>query len=148
MKVRLDVSKARYAELKALLEERGIEVDEGAELVVSESSRFAETIMVRRDGDRVLLAAEEIVYAEACGHTVEVHTQDGAYQTQERLYQLLARLDPEKFLRISNSVIINKSKVRRITPTLSMKFILTMEGGEKVDVTRSYYYIFKEAFGI
>lgn len=29
-----------------------------------------------------------------------------------------------------------------------MKFILTMEDGKKVDVTRSYYYSFKEAFGI
>ena len=31
---------------------------------------------------------------------------------------------------------------------LPMKFTLTMENGKRVDVTRSYYYIFKEAFGI
>ena len=57
-------------------------------------------------------------------------------------------LDPDQFLRISNSVVIARNKVKSISPTLSMKFILTMQNGKKVDVTRSYYYIFKEYFGI
>ena len=64
------------------------------------------------------------------------------------LYRLTARLDPEAFLRISHSVVIARSKVVRIAPTLSMKFILTLRDGRTVDVTRSYYYIFKETFGI
>lgn len=148
MKVRLNVSPERQEELRAILLEHGIEVDEAAELVLSESNAFAGTLMVRRKGERVLLPSNEIVYIESQGHTVEVHTLEETYQAGERLYQVLARLDEEKFLRISNSVIIAKSKVKRITPTLSMKFILTMADGSKVDVTRSYYYIFKEAFGI
>lgn len=148
MKVRLNVSPERQEELRAILLEHGIEVDEAAELVLSESNAFAGTLMVRRKGERVLLPSNEIIYIESQGHTVEVHTLEETYQARERLYQVLARLDEEKFLRISNSVIIAKSKVQRITPTLSMKFILTMADGAKVDVTRSYYYIFKEAFGI
>ena len=148
MKMRLNVSQERQEELRAILLEHGIEVDEVAELVLSESNAFAGTLMVRRKGERVLLPSNEIIYIESQGHTVEVHTLEETYQARERLYQVLARLDEEKFLRISNSVIIAKSKVQRITPTLSMKFILTMADGAKVDVTRSYYYIFKEAFGI
>ena len=76
------------------------------------------------------------------------YTASGAvYQAQDRLYRLSARLDPAEFLRISHSVVIARSKVVRITPTLSMKFILTLRDGRRVDVTRNYY-IFKEAFGI
>ena len=66
----------------------------------------------------------------------------------DRLYKIFNQLDPEKFLRISNSVVISRRSVVKITPTLSMKFILTMSDGKNVDVTRSYYYIFKENFGI
>lgn len=146
MKVKLTVSEERYAALQKVLADHGIEVDENADLVLSENRR--DTLMVRRNGERFILAAEEIVYIEAQGHTVTVHTKDSAYQTQERLYRMQTLLEPEKFLRVSNSVIIAKNKVKRITPTLSMKFILTMEDGAKVDVTRSYYYMFKEAFGI
>jgi len=66
----------------------------------------------------------------------------------DRLYKIVNLLNPEKFLRISNSVVISKDKVKKISTTLSMKFILTMINGKKVDVTRSYYYIFKDSFGI
>ena len=150
MKVKLSVSQARYPEILAALSAHGIEVDENADLVLSESSRYADSLLVRdaRTGERVRLSVEEIVSIESFGHTVEVHTQDGVYQTKERLYRLAALLDPDRFLRVSNSVVIARDKVRSISPTLSMKFILTMQNGEKVDVTRSYYYIFREAFGI
>ena len=83
----------------------------------------------------------------AC-HSVEVHTRDKTYQAMDRLYKIVNLLDPNKFLRISNSVVINTDKVKKITSTLSMKFILTMSDGKSVDVTRSYYYIFKEYFDI
>jgi len=92
--------------------------------------------------------AEDIVYIESFGHAVEVQTPEKRYQATDRLYRIFSLLDPAKFLRISNSVIIAGNKVKRITPTLSSKFILTMINGKTVDVTRSYYYIFKEYFGI
>ncbi|MGM9661515.1 MAG: LytTR family DNA-binding domain-containing protein [Oscillospiraceae bacterium] len=150
MKVRLAVGKARYEEIKQALAAHGIETDDSAELVLSESGRFLDTLTVkdRAANERVLLPVEEITYIETYGHSVEVHTGDGTYQAAERLYKLAALLDPDKFLRVSNSVVIARDKVRRITPTLSMKFILTMADGGRVDVTRSYYYIFKESFGI
>ena len=70
------------------------------------------------------------------------------YHATDRLYKICSLLDPEQFIRISNSVVIAKDKVQRIAPSLFMKFILTMSDGTNVDVTRSYYYIFKEHFNI
>lgn len=149
MKMQLAVSKERYDELKAALEDRGITVDDDAELVLTERSRFPDRLTVKgEDGSLVLLPVEEIVLIETCGRAVEVHTETGTYQTRDRLYQMERLLDPAAFLRISSGVIIAKRKVRRITPALSMKFTLTMVGGRTADVTRSYYYIFRDAFGI
>ena len=85
---------------------------------------------------------------ESYGHTVEVVTSEETYLTSDRLYQLVNALDPEKFIRVSNSVIISKRKIKQIRPSLSMKFVLTMENDRKIDVTRSYYTNFKEAFNI
>ncbi|MBO4419873.1 MAG: LytTR family transcriptional regulator [Oscillospiraceae bacterium] len=73
---------------------------------------------------------------------------DGVYQTADRLYQLCLLLDPKQFLRISNSVIIQRRHVKKIIPTMSMKFVLALADGSKVDVTRSYYNNFKSFFGI
>lgn len=150
MKVKLIVSTERYDEIKRALTERGIEIDDNADLVLSENNRFPDNLIVKdvAKNERVVLPVEDIVYIETYGHTVEVHTKDENFQATDRLYKIVNQLDPDKFLRISNSVVISKSKVKQISTTLSMKFVLTMVNGKKVDVTRSYYYIFKDSFGI
>lgn len=150
MEMKLAVSKERYEEIRRILLERGITVSDSADFVLYENNRYVDSLIVRKQDDRsrFVIDVSEIVIIESFGHTVEVHTKKGSYQSSERLYQLSNLLDPVKFLRISNSVIIAKDKVKQITPSLSMKFSLTMENGKKVDVTRNYYYIFKEAFGI
>lgn len=150
MKVKLIVSTERYDEIKRALTERGIEIDDNADLVLSENNRFPDNLIVKdvAKNERVVLPVEDIVYIETYGHTVEVHTKEKTFQATDRLYKIVNQLDPDKFLRISNSVVISKSKVKQISTTLSMKFVLTMVNGKKVDVTRSYYYIFKDSFGI
>lgn len=150
MKIRLAVSKERYPELRAALESHGIEIDDTAGLILSEAASFVDSLLVRdrETGEKVVVSAEDIVLIETYGHSVEVHSTKGTFRSPDRLYKIYSLLDQSKFIRISNSVIIAKNKVIKITPTFSMKFILTMISGEKVDVTRNYYYIFKEAFGI
>jgi DNA-binding LytR/AlgR family response regulator len=38
--------------------------------------------------------------------------------------------------------------IKSIRPALTQKFLLTLSDGSKVDVTRTYYYIFKEFLGL
>ena len=150
MEIQLAVSNERYEEIKNVLLQLGITVSDSADLVLHEVNRFVDNLIVKgqEDGSHHVVPVSEIIIIESFGHTVEVHTNRGSYKSSDRLYQLTNLLDPDKFLRISNSVIIAKDKVKQITPSLSMKFSLTMENGKRVDVTRSYYYIFKEAFRI
>lgn len=150
MKIKLAISNERYDDIKKMLTDYGIEIDDDAELVLSERNRFLDTLVVKDAvaNERIVLPVKEIAYIETYGHTVEVHTKDKTYQAMDRLYKIVDLLDPNKFLRISNSVVIAVEQVKQIAPTLSMKFILTMSDGKRVDVTRSYYYIFKERFDI
>ena len=149
MKIKLAVSDERLPELTEALTRAGFELDDGADLVILERDRYVSHLAVRdASGGRVHLAVEDVVFLESFGHTVTVHCLDGTFQTSDRLYQLALMLDPKRFLRISNSVIIQRSQVKRIQPSLSMKFILLMADGSRVDVTRTYYNGFKEFFGI
>ena len=150
MKIKLAICDERHEIIRKELVERGIEIDDHSDLVLTESDRYIDSLMVKDklSNDRIVLPVEDIAYVETYGHLVEVHTSEMAYQAMDRLYKIAILLDPGKFLRVSSSVIIAKEKVKRITPTLSMKFILTMADGKRVDVTRSYYYSFKDFFGI
>ena len=70
------------------------------------------------------------------------------YKTKYRIYQLEKLLPLDKFIRISNSIIIKKNSIRYIKPALNCRFYLTLTNGDVVDVTRTYYYKFKEFYGI
>ena len=150
MKIRLNVSDEKYEELEKKLLSAGFEIDDEAELIIIEKEQYSSFIAAKNArGEKIRLKAEDIVFIESFGHNVVIHSADGeTYFAYDRLYQLCTILDKDNFLRVSNCAIISKSHVRKIKPTLSMKFILTMSDGSLVDVTRSYYNSFKEFFGI
>ena len=148
MRIKLMVHKDKYESVARALSEAGIEIDDAAEFVLSESSDYPDVLMVKDKETLCRLPTKDIVFIESFSHDIIVHTASGDYKTPERLRQLETSLNPDDFLRISNSVIIARDKVRRIRPTLFCKYILTMENGAEVHVTRSYYYIFKDKFRI
>ncbi len=150
MKIRLNISDEHFEEVKEKLLQAGFEVADDGEFILSEAQGKAAGFLVAKDedGQKVHVASDDIIYIESFGHDVEVHTTDGRFFAIDRLYQIAAMLDPKEFVRVSNSVIISRKHVKKIRPALSMKFVLTMDDGTQVDVTRSYYYAFKEFFGI
>lgn len=150
MKIKLNITDGDYEKIERELHQHGIETDDSADLVLSKVNGFAEKLIVRDKitNERVVVDCSEIVYIESFGHQIIVHTVNNQYCANERLYKLSEQLNTKDFLRVSVSVIVAKSKIKKITPTLSMKFVLTLTENSVVDVTRSYYHAFKEAFNI
>ena len=149
MKLRISVSEARYDAVKHQLEAHGLEISDDAEYMITETSRSSSLLPVRSDDkESLMISPADVIYIEAFGKEIEVHTRQGTYYAKDRMYQLESLLDPREFLRVSKSVIISRKPVRKIRPSLSMKFILTMSDGTLVDVTRTYYSDFRRFFGI
>ena len=149
MKLRISVSEARYDAVKHQLEAHGLEISDDAEYMITETSRSSSLLPVRSDDkESLMISPADVIYIEAFGKEIEVHTRQGTYYAKDRMYHLESLLDPREFLRVSKSVIISRKHVRKIRPSLSMKFILTMSDGTLVDVTRTYYSDFRRFFGI
>lgn len=150
MKIRLNIGEEHYEQVEGMLRKAGFTIEEDADFVLLQEHRFASYISVRNEkGDRLRIHTEEIIFIESFGHDVIVHAADGSqWLANERLYQLSAMLDNEQFLRVSNCAIIAKAHVKKIKPSLSMKYVLTMSDGSLVDVTRGYCTAFRAFFGI
>ena len=149
MKIRISVSEENYSSVLAFMDEHGIETGEDAEFILTESDRYPAFLSVRNDKkEHLRLSISKVTFIEAFGKDIEVHTDEGVFLSQERMYQLEASLDPTVFLRVSKSVIVSKKHIKKIRPSLSQKFILTLSDGTRVDVTRSYYNDFKRFFNI
>ncbi len=149
MKIRISVSEEKYDSVKKYLSDRGIEISDDGEYILTESGGTKSFIQARDEKkERISIAVEDIVYIEAFGKDIEIHTENETYHSQDRMYELESVLDPKEFIRVSKSVIVSRKHVKKIRPSLSMKYILTMTNGTLVDVTRSYYSDFKRFFGI
>ena len=105
-------------------------------------------LSVKKDDQSFFINVEDVVYIESLGHDVIIHSNEETYITKERLKQLERLLNPDVFLRVSNSSIISIKHLKKIEASLLQKFILHMSNGDKVDVTRSYYQIFRNKLHI
>lgn len=148
MKIKLMVSEEKYDEILSMLMEKGFEPDNNADFIFSERDVYAKYIIGRKNGEIYRIKTEDITYIESLSHDVIAHSGGEEFKLGDRLVRLQVILNPSEFIRISNSVIVAVNHVRGIKPALSQKYILTLSDGSRVDVTRSYYYIFKEFFGI
>ena len=53
----------------------------------------------------------------------------------------------KKDLRVHKAFIVNKKDIRRIRSSLNSKFTLILTNEDQIEVSRSYYYRFKEEMG-
>ncbi|WP_167957979.1 LytR/AlgR family response regulator transcription factor [Anaerosporobacter faecicola] len=148
MKIKLRLSNARKDQLAEDLSNRGIEITENSDLILTEDGYYGGELYCKEGTDTVIVAHPDILYIESLGKDVYVHTINKSFTTTTRIYVLEKNLPNEQFVRISNSVIIRKNAIQRIRPGFSQKFYLTLKNGDTVDVTRTYYYRFKEYYGI
>ncbi|QVK17594.1 LytTR family transcriptional regulator [Mycoplasmatota bacterium] len=89
----------------------------------------------------------DILYFEAVKDCVYAYTNKHQYLVKEKLYQIESKF-PDSFLRVNKSYVVNIQKIRRIKPIINRKFILMMTDDAKIDITRTYYLIFKEYLDI
>ncbi|MCC2834235.1 LytTR family DNA-binding domain-containing protein [[Clostridium] innocuum] len=89
----------------------------------------------------------DIIYIESISQEIWIHTGEGRYRARETMYQLEANLYEKGFLRVHKSFIVNKKDIRRIRSSLNSKFTLLLTNGDQIEVSRSYYYRFKEEMG-
>lgn len=148
MKVKLVVSSEHYDDIAAELNKAGIGISENADFIMTERNASITYLIGKKNEDIYRLKTSDISHIESFGHEVIAYTDEGEFRINERLKTLSELLNPEVFIRISNSVIISTEHIKSIKPAFTQKFIITMRNGSVVDVTRTYYYIFKEFLGI
>lgn len=92
-----------------------------------------------RDGARTIwLAPADIIWAEAAGNYVELHTAGGSLLHRTTLATLERELAPHGFARIHRSRLVQRTAVRSIETNASGDFETILEGGARVGGSRRY----------
>lgn len=94
------------------------------------------------------LPQEEFLRFYTDGKGVSAQTAQETYVVRLRLYELEDRLDGRRFVRISNSEIVNLDKVTAIDLSLAGTIRMTLDGRVAAYVSRRYVKKIKETLNL
>ena len=104
------------------------------------------TVYAEREAGRVSRSMVLRFYAEDKG--VLCQTGKGTFTVRARLYELEEELAGTRFVRVSNSEIVNLDRVTALDLTLTGTIKMTLEGGTVCWVSRRYVKKIKGALGL
>lgn len=96
--------------------------------------------ILTRDGATVhVIPAASIAYVEAQDDYVSICADGKRWLKSQRLSELEAQLDPEKFLRVHRSYLLNIDGISRIEPATKDSHVAILGDGTRIPVSKSGY---------
>ncbi len=95
-----------------------------------------------------VLEQSEMIRIYAANSKVFAVTDSGEYTLRLRLYEVEERLDPNQFVRISGSEIVNLKKVKNFDLSFSGTICVELMNGTSSFVSRRYVSKIKKILGI
>ena len=95
-------------------------------------------MVIRAGGKIVFLDVKEIDWVEAAANYVKVNVGKDHYLLREGIGSMAERLDPERFVRIHRSAIVNIQKIRELQPCESGEYIAVLKNGKELSCSRGY----------
>ena len=146
MKVEVNIDK-NCKETKIVIHTQDIN-DKVIKFIENWQNKEMEELHGFKDDEMYLLNQNNIetIYAEE--GKVYAREKEKIYLLKKRLYELEEILNSDKFVRISNSEIVNMKKVQKMNFKFSGTIILFFTNNEKTYVSRRYLKKIKEYLGI
>jgi two-component system LytT family response regulator len=104
----------------------------------SQQVEYATRLLVSQSGRAVFTRVEEIVWVEARGNYVRLHTGGRFYLMRSALTALERRLDPRHFRRISRSALVNLDRVQELQPLFHGDGVVVMQDGSRLRLSRRF----------
>jgi len=118
--------------LLALLEER-----ESQKSVSTSSKPYLTRLMIKLASRVVLLKVDDIDWIEADGNYAKLHVGKKAHLLREKMHDLEAQLDPQRFVRIHRSIIVNLERIKELHPHFNGDYVVVLEDGRQLKLSRS-----------
>ena len=105
-----------------------------------------ERLMIRSQGRVFFLRTHEIDWIEAEGNYLRLHVGKETHLLRETMSRLESKLDPDKFLRIHRSALVNIERIKELHPLFSGDYTVILHDGTQLTLSRSYHSKLQELF--
>lgn len=100
--------------------------------------KYLSRLSVRMGGRIALIDLAEVDWMESTGNYVTFHACGREHLVRETLSGLEGKLDPERFLRISRSTIVNTQRVKEIHPLFGGGCTVLLSDGTRLASSRRF----------
>jgi two-component system, LytTR family, response regulator len=101
-------------------------------------SRYTTRIVFKSRGRIVFLPVSDIRWISAEENYVRICTQGETHLLRETMARLEEKLDPEMFLRVHRSSIVNLQHVKEVRTEADGEYAVVLVNGEKLTMSRGY----------
>jgi len=95
-------------------------------------------LVIRAKGRVVFLKVSEIDWIEASANYVRLNVGKESHLFRESMSRLLERLNPNHFVRIHRSTIVNFRHIKELIPVNSGEYIVVLKSGKELSCSRGY----------
>jgi two-component system LytT family response regulator len=100
--------------------------------------RYVKRLAVRATGKTMFVDVDDIDWMEATENYVELHTARTNPLLHVAMHTLEKSLDPEQFVRIHRSIIVNVRRIKELQPTSHGEYAVTLLNGVRLQSGRMY----------
>jgi len=106
---------------------------------IQSGQKHIERLLIKQSGRILILSVHEITLIQALDDYAEITTRNESYLIQNSLNHLEKRLDPDHFIRVHRSYIVNIDAIRDIVAWTNGRFKLFLKNGKELFLSRSGY---------
>ena len=106
--------------------------------LIDERAKYPDRIEVKTSGRVVILKVDEIDWIDAAGNYVKIHAGEEGLLLRETMARIEKRLDPNLFMRIHRSTIVNIERIRELQQQFHGDYVVVLKTGQRLTLSRSY----------
>jgi two-component system, LytTR family, response regulator len=123
------------------------------ELAQAESGRLAREVLAQRQAEHptrrsrivikgngrvFFLPTRDIDWVEAAGNYLKLHVNGDGHMIRQTMAAMEAELDPELFVRIHRSTIVNIDRIKELQPLFNGEYLVILKSGARLTLSRGY----------
>jgi two-component system, LytTR family, response regulator len=98
--------------------------------------KYLDRLTVAENGRILLISVTDIDWVAASGNYAHLHTIRRTYEIRQTLAELEAKLNPNEFLRIHRSTIVNVRRIKEIQPWFHGHHLVILQSGQELRMSR------------
>jgi two-component system, LytTR family, response regulator len=106
---------------------------------IASPPRYLKRMAVQSAGKTCFIGVEDVDWIRAAENYVELHVAQASHLLHVTMNTLEKSLDPETFVRIHRSLIVNLRRVKEIQPMSHGDYVLLLESGLRLQSGRTYH---------